>query len=322
MTEPTTTEPSTRLSPSVARGLSLGRKLSEGVQLFRLYRREARAGHDFGGLFAELDEYDELLRAHAGVALADAKVFEIGFGARPYRQMALQSMGVDVRGVDAEAPALSGGAGHYVEMLRRNGAERAAKSLVRHLLFDRGEERALDRALRERGVRRRLDPSRLVVADAGAIELEESSLDLVFSEDVFEHMERETLGRVIAAIARWLRPGGLALVRPNVFTGITGGHLIEWSRRALRQPPPSRRSEPWEHLRQRRYAPNTYLNELTRTDYRALFAPYFEIVAERVTQPGLGSEHLDERARAELSAWPEEELFSNQTLFVLRPRKA
>jgi SAM-dependent methyltransferase len=316
------TEPTTRLSPSVAAGLSLRRKASEALQLLQLYRREARAGHDFGGLFAELEEYDELLRAHAGVALADAKVFEIGFGARPYRQIVLQSMGVDVRGVDAEAPVLNGGPGHYAEMLRHNGAERAAKSLVRHLLFDRAEERALERALHERGLTRRLDPSRLLVADAGAVELAESSLDLVFSEDVFEHVERETLGRVVAAMAHWLRPGGIALIRPNVFTGITGGHLIEWSRRALRQPPGSRRSEPWEHLRQRRYAPNTYLNELTRTDYRALFMPYFEILAERVTQPSLGREHLDERTRDELGAWPDEELFSNQTLFVLRPRKA
>lgn len=315
------TEPTTRLSPSVAH-VSLQRKLSEAVELLQLYRREARAGHDFSGLFAELDEYDELLRAHADVALADATVFEIGFGARPYRQIALQSMGVDVRGVDAEAPVLNGGPSHYVEMLRKNGAERAAKSLVRHLFFDRGEERALDRALRERGLTRRLDPARLLIADAGSIELEESSLDLVFSEDVFEHVERDTLGRVVAAMAHWLRPGGLALVRPNVFTGITGGHLIEWSRRALKAPPASRRSEPWEHLRQRRYAPNTFLNELTRTDYRTLFTPYFEILAERVTQPSLGREHLDERARAELQEWPDEELFSNQTLFVLRPRKA
>jgi|tagenome__1003787_1003787.scaffolds.fasta_scaffold20987784_5 hypothetical protein len=50
-----------------------------------------------------------------------------------------------------------------------------------------------------------------------------------------------------------------------------GGHLIEWSRRALRQPPPARDSEPWEHPRQRRFKPNTYLNELTGAEYRELF---------------------------------------------------
>jgi hypothetical protein len=76
--------------------------------------------------------------------------------------------------------------------------------------------------------------------------------------------------------------------------GITGGHLIEWSRWALRQPPSERHSEPWEHLRERRFNPTTYLNELTRAEYRELFGA-FEILEERVTQPALGREHFDAR---------------------------
>jgi methyltransferase family protein len=314
------TTPAKRFSPSVAYGLPLSRKIDEGVQLFQLYRREARANLDFEGLFDEIEEYDELLQRYVGTPLARAKVFEIGFGARPHRQTALQSMGIDVRGVDVEAPVVPGRPTQFVQMLKRNGVERAAKSLVRHTLFDRGEQRRLDQALRARGLARRLDPERLLVADATALELPPQSVDLVISEDVFEHIERGPLARIVNRMATWVRPDGLVLVRPNVFTGITGGHLIGWSRRALRQPPPERQSEPWEHLRKRRFEPNTHLNELTRADYRALFEPRFEILEERVAQPDLGREHFDARAQAELSEWPEEELFSNQTLFVLRPR--
>jgi SAM-dependent methyltransferase len=311
-----------RMSPSVARGLPLRRKLDEGIQLFKQYRQEACAGANFHGLFEQIAEYDRLLRAYGGVALADAVVFEIGFGARPHRQTALQSMGIDVRGVDAEAPVIRGRPSQFVTMLRRNGFERAAKSLIRHTLFDRAEGRALERALRQRGFTPRLDPTRLIVADARVVAVEPESLDLVISEDVFEHLQRDTLEQVIAAMARWLRPTGIALIRPNVFTGITGGHLIEWSRWAMRQPPSERRSEPWEHLRQCRFRANTYLNELTRAEYRELFGVHFEILEERVAQPDLGREHFDARARAELAGWPDEELFSNQTLFVLRPHTA
>lgn len=316
MTEPTTAK---RISPSVARDLPLTRKLDEGLALFKLYRREARAGVNLESLFDEIEEYDALLQQLSGIRLADAAVFEVGFGARPRRQIALQSMGIDVRGVDAEAPVIPGRPSQFVSMLRRNGVERAAKSLVRHTLFDRGEQRALERALRRRGLAPRLDPARLIVADARCVEVEPGSVDLVISEDVFEHLHRDTLEHVVAAMARWLRPTGIALIRPNVFTGITGGHLIEWSRRALRQPPRKRRSEPWEHLRQRRYKPNTYLNELTRAQYRELFSVHFEILKERVTQPDLGRMYLDEWAWEELADWSDEELFSNQTLFVLRP---
>lgn len=311
-----------RLSPSVARGLPLTRKLVEGIDLFRLYRREARAGVDVEGVFATIDEYAALLERHSGMALKDAAVFEIGFGARPHRQTVLQGMGVDVRGVDVEAPMVPGRPSQFLDMLRRNGVERVGKSLVRHLLFDRGEQRALDAALQRRGLVRRLDTDRLIVADAGELRLPQGSIDLVVSEDVFEHLRRETLEQVVDAMAGWLAPGGIALIRPNVFTGITGGHLVEWSHRALRQPPARRRSEPWEHLRERRFEPNTFLNELTRADYRTAFERRFEIVEERVALPKLGQEHLDERARAALADWPEEELFSNQTLFVLRSRPA
>ena len=309
-----------RMSPSVARGLPLARKLSEGLALFKQYRSAAGTGAVLKGLFDEIAEYDTRLRAQTGITLAEAVVFEIGFGARPHRHIVLQSMGVDVRGVDVEVPVLSGSPSQFVSMLRRNGVERVAKSLVRHILFDRGEQRELDRALRERGLVRRLDPARLIVADVRDVQIEPGSLDLVFSEDVFEHLQPDTLKYVVAAMARWLKPTGVALIRPNVFTGITGGHLIEWSRDAMRQPPPTHRSEPWDHLRQRRFKPNIYLNELTRAEYRKVFGAHFEIVEERVAQPDLGRAYFDARAQAELAHWPEEELFSNQTLFVLRPR--
>jgi hypothetical protein len=319
MTDTTTAK---RISPSVAHGMPLARKIAEGRQLFALYRREAHAGTNLESVFADIEEYDATLRQLTGRPLAAASVFEIGFGARPHRQIALQSMGIDVRGVDAEAPVLSGAPSHFVRMLRRNGVERAAKSLARHLLFDRGEQQALNEALRRRGLTPRLDPERLIVADAGSVHVEPASLDLVISEDVFEHLQRDTVARVVEAMTHWLRPTGIALIRPNVFTGITGGHLIEWNNRSLRRPPRQRHSEPWEHLRKRRFAANTYLNEMTRADYRALFTAHFEIVEERVTAPDLGREFFDERARAELRHWPDEELFSNQTLFVLRPRNA
>jgi Methyltransferase domain len=271
-------------------------------------------------MFGDIAEYDALLREHAGVPLTEARVFEIGFGARPHRQVALQSMGVDARGIDAEVPLLGGRPREIGRIVRRNGVERALKSVVRRTLFDCGERRELDRALRERGWARRLDTARLLVGDAGEARLEPGSLDLVFSEDVFEHIDRRTLEGLIPRMATWLRPRGLALIRPNVFPGITGGHLLDWSPFALRHPPARRRGEPWEHLRRRRFAPNTHLNALTRADYRTLLGGPFEILEERVAEPGLGREHYHGSVRAELAGWPAEELFSNRTLFVLRPR--
>jgi hypothetical protein len=309
-----------KLSPSVAKGLPLTRKLSEGKQLFGEYRRRTQTGYRFDALFDDIDEYDALLHRYAGLGLREARVFEIGFGARPYRQMLLHSMGVDAGGVDAEVPVLSGRPAELLATVRRNNVERGAKSLLRSALFDRRERAALSSTIRERGLEPRLDTSRLIVSDVGELQLPASSIDLIFSEDVFEHIARATLDQLVGRMATWLRPNGLALIRPNIFTGIVGGHLLEWSRASMREPPTGRRSEPWEHLRKRRLAANTYLNEITRAQYRELFGGSFEILEEQVAQPDLGREYLDERAQRDLSHWSEDELFSNQTLFILRPR--
>lgn len=310
-----------KLSPSVMSGLSVSRKASEGLQLFREYRERAQLGHNFEPLFGDIDEYQELLRRHAGVGLHEARVLEVGFGARPYRQMILHSMGVDASGVDAEVPRVSGRPAEFLSMIKQNGVERAAKTLLRYAFFDRGERRSFTSSIRRHGLTPYLDASRLLVGDAGQLELAPSSLDLVFSEDVFEHIEQETLKRLVPRMAQWLRPGGLALIRPNIFTGIVGGHLLEWSRASMQRPPAQRSSEPWEHLRKRRFAPNTSLNEMTRSQYRELFARSFEILEERVSQPDLGRDYLDADAARDLASWSEDELFSNQTLFVLRPHK-
>jgi SAM-dependent methyltransferase len=306
-----------RPSPSTA-PISLGAKGLEYRMLLRSYVQRAVRPPDLAYVMDDIAEYDELLRAHGGVDLRSARAFEIGYGARPYRLIALQSMGVEIEGVDAEQPILRGTPAELRAAWRANGPERAVKSLIRRMLFDPRERAAFRRELASRGVTASYRAPRLHVSDAAEMELADGSLDLVLSEEVFQSVELSSLQRIVPAMARWLRPGGLALVRPNVFTGITGGLLQEWSRWSLANPPRSRRSEPWEHLRRDRFKPNTHANGLTRADYRELFAPHFELVEERVKQPELGREHYTPEVAAELAGWPEEELFSNCTLFVLR----
>ena len=308
-----------KLAPSSG-DVTLRQKAGEAVALLRDFADRRHIEPEAPAALAELDEYARVLERHAGRSLAGARVLEIGYGARPWRLIGLRSMGVDAIGVDAEVPILRGSPSEYLEAYRRNGLERMAKSLLRRTLFDRRERRAFRAELERRGLEERADPEAFLVSDAADLDLADGSLDLIVSEDVFEHIARGSLERLLPAMARWLRPGGLALIRPNVFTGITGGHLVEWYRSSFERPGLVRRSEPWEHLRGRRFTANTHLNGLTRSDYRRLFSAHFEILDEQVKLPGLGREFLTPDVAAELSAWDEDELFSNQVLFVLRPQ--
>ena len=299
--------------------IPLNEKLRELKSIFLMRLSDLSRPVSVEGVFNDLAEYEAALRQYSGRGLVGAKALEIGFGARPLRLFAMAADGVDVIGSDLDVPLLRCSPREISAMVRRNGVERAVKSVLRFVLFDWRERRELDRRLRRRGMELKIEPHRLVVADAAELDIPAQSLDFIYSEDVFEHIPVETLRRLVGRMAGWLKPSGAALIRPNVFTGIVGGHLAEWFPDVASDRRRRRRSEPWEHLRKRRFRPNTYLNQLSRSSYRELFRERFEILEERVRNPELGREYLTPEVAKELRQWPPEELFSNQTLFVLRP---
>jgi len=297
-------------------------KLDEWFSQFMMRIRGVLAPNDFTELFLDLSRYDEYLRSHSNTTLQEAQVLEIGYGARPLRLMALISLGVNARGVDLDQPSLTGSPKEIFRMLRTNGAERALKSAVRMLFFDTHERRQLSQALWTHNKSRLvIDPKRFIVDDAASAgfsaQVGEGVLDLIFSEDVFEHIPTAALQAIVGRMAGWLKPSGLALITPNIWTGIIGGHLTEWYPHTMSKPM-QRKSEPWEHLRKGRFQSNTYLNQMTRAEYRELFREHFNIIEEVVKAPQLGSQYLTEDVRRDLGEVPEDELFSNNVLFVLR----
>lgn len=279
---------------------------------------------EIGGVRWRVDEYRREFAGHTGKRLEDCRVLEIGFGQRPWVVWWLANLGIDIIGVDLDRPILSGGLGEFRAIARANGVGRAVKSFLRFHLFDRRERRALARAIEaETGRRFTMPVDRLRVSDAASEAFWRGlqPLDFIYSDDVFEHVPAEALERIVNAMAQKLKPEGLAFVRITVFTGITGSHLPEWYGYTLAEPR-ARRAEPWEHLRQDRFRADTYLNRLGRKAYRELMARYFDIVEERVCHPDLGRAFLTAALREELKDYDEEELFSNEVLFLLRPKSA
>lgn len=311
----------TPVSHSVGRIGHPGRWLWENLQFLRM-RLDGLAGKEaeLADLLAELDGYRETYERLSGRRFADARIFEVGYGARPLRLLALVSLGLDARGMDLDAPALERSAAELLRTLRTNGFARFLKSAVRTLAFDGHERRALQRVLRARGASLRIEPQRFLVGDIAHAALPPGSVDFLYSEDVFEHIPGEALEGVCAGIARALAPGGVALIAPAVHTGIAGGHLVEWYPCTLDRPL-ARRSEPWEHLRRRRYAADCALNEWRVSQFRSLFERHFAIEQVDNLQPGLGRRFLTPALRAELADYGEDELLSHKWRFVLRRKK-
>lgn len=308
-----------RLSPSVRESMPFAERVRANAELLRSYRRSAADRGSFERILDDLAQYDMLLRRHTGKPLSEARVFEIGYGARPYRLRAIHATGADVYGVDAEAPLLANRPSEYLTILRRNGWERLTKTLIRHALFDRQQEAMSAEMLAQRGLKLPVpEPHRFLVGDAADCE-PPGPFDLITSFAVFEHIERGSLERLVTRMPSWLASDGLALIVPDVFTGFHGGHLVEWEADTLGLPI-ERRSEPWEHLRKRRYRANTTLNELTRSEYKELFSEYFEILEIIDAPRGQRAEFLTPEIRAELADYTDEDLLDENPLFVLRPR--
>ena len=306
--------------------VSAADKLRDWVGLSRIYLRARRQVADVSGVEEQAAYLEAALERHGHAGLRGARVLEIGFGARPLLLHWMVANGIDATGVDLDAPLVSLSPRNIARVAATNGLERAAKSVGR-LLIEGGRERAAleKRLLEVTGRESRLPVERLLVADAASESfwsgVGPATLDVVYSLGVLEHVPAASLEGMLKGIRESLKPGGLAILRPNVFTGITGGHLHEWYPDQVVATTP-KSTDPWEHLRSRRVNANTYLNELPRRAYVRLFEQLFDVLEDTAVEPELGRSYLTDAVRQELAEWDEYELMSNEVSFVLRPRDA
>lgn len=308
---------------SSVRNAPLRQKASEWLTHFHM-RARRWLKPDVSSVMRDLEFYESLMKEYGTVSWRSARIFEVGYGARPLRLLALHYLGMDAQGVDLDQPVVGPRPKAIIAALRRNGWERALKSTVRATLFDYWEQRALRRAcfaMRPDSALSPIDYDRLLVCDAASDEIRTlgaGAFDFIFSEDVLEHVPPDALEQVLDNIRFLLAEGGIAFFKPHIFTGISGGHLVDWYDAT---PGRRRKAEPWEHLRKRRFVANTYLNELWLTDYRTMLGSRFEIVKEYPASPSLGPRYLTDDVRAELTHIPEEELLSDKYVFICRSLK-
>lgn len=308
-------------SASSQQGVSPAQKV---IYLAKLFKMRLSGGGSEIGPWKNLEEYRELLAKYREGdcrTLEGNRILEVGYGARPWRLLTLLSMGIDATGIDLDSPTLGASPARLLEVLKQNGVERFAKSLVRGLLFDTRDLRQLDHELRPRGAKLEYDSKRLLVGNAANPDsFEENAFDFVFSEDVFEHIPEDQLRQVSKNISRWLRPGGIALIRPHVYTGIAGGHDPDfYPHNVVKGVSPKDRA--WAHLWDTQFAVDTYLNKLRFKDYFSIFEVDFEILEVDTISRMCGEEYLTDELMAKLGTeYSKDELLMNQARFILRAK--
>ena len=306
-----------KVTNTVNSHLSLGEWLHENFMLFKMRMKSFSAmDESIKSVFERVESLDAITAQYSRKRIRDCQILEIGFGANPHLMIALQSMGCDVIGIDLDQPVLHFRTKYFYSIYKKNGVGRLVKSFVRSVLFDKYERNALARLLESKGFGMKIDESAFKVGDAAEFVFEKESFDLIFSNLVFMHIPIEKMRHLVRKMSEWLRPDGIALIRIGIHTGISGGLLTEWYPHLLNENI-QRRSDPWEHLRKKRFEADYYQNKLRLKEYRQVLSGYFDILEEINETPDLGRKFLTPEIRAELSDYSESELLSFRYTFIL-----
>jgi ubiquinone/menaquinone biosynthesis C-methylase UbiE len=164
------------------------------------------------------------------------------------------------------------------------------------------------------GVRRdRSALQTLVGGDVRYLPFPDDYFELITSVAAFEHFL--DVPRVVAEMARVLRPGGLVWVGIHPFTAISGGHNVTATEFPLRHLPAG--IDAWDHLRQRKLPFHVPLNEWRIAQYVDAFAQSLEILKHYCVRRE-GEELLTPEIEAELSAYSRDELTCLGYIIVAR----
>jgi len=253
----------------------------------------------------------EGLRRH-GKDPRGLRVLDVGCGKSYWLTLLLHSYGAQVTGVDTEYVQAGFRPGKYLAICRRNGFERALKTLVWDLLYARPYYREL---ARQCPFALRFDAVDTRVAADGRMAFPEHGFDLAVSHEVFEHI-RDVDG-VAHDLSKLLKPDGLTYIYVHNFASISGGHHIAWK---YPDTEPSPVVPPWDHLREKRFPDiPSWLNSMREAEYREIFGRYFTIF-QWIPSGREGAGLLSPEIRRELAGYSEDELLMKGFIIVARPR--
>jgi SAM-dependent methyltransferase len=240
------------------------------------------------------------------------RVLDVGCGKALWLTLLLHTAGARATGIDDEAVTAGRGPGKYLGIARRNGPERAARTLAWDLLYARPYYRSLAEAF---GAPLRFEGVDVRSMSAWKLDFPDASFDLVVSHEVFEHLAE--IPETVRALHRVLKPDGLTYIYVHNYTSLSGGHHIAWK---YPDTEPSEVVPPWDHLRSRLHPDiPSWVNRLRERDYRAAFEEHF-VIEDWIRTQREGEQILTPEIRAELGEYDEDELLTKGFVIVARPR--
>jgi ubiquinone/menaquinone biosynthesis C-methylase UbiE len=239
-------------------------------------------------------------------------ILDVGCGKSFWLTLLLHNRGAQVTGIDTEVVKPGFSLEKYSNIIKKNGIERALRTLVWEQIFARPYYKKLE-ALS--GKKLNFDGINLLATNSLTIELPDNSVDIVVSHEVFEHIA--DIPTMLDELRRVMKPDAMTYIYVHNYTSLSGGHHIAWK---YPDREPSKKVPPWDHLRDNRYSDiPSWLNKMREHEYRNEFEKRFEII-EWISTEQEGKELLSKSIRQELSDYSEHELLTKGFIVVAKPK--
>ncbi|HTT07460.1 MAG TPA: class I SAM-dependent methyltransferase [Gammaproteobacteria bacterium] len=279
----------------------------------QLYLSMIRYGNAHNEDFArEHADFFKAMTAYCG-NWRGKRALDVGCGKSFWLTLLLHSAGAEATGIDAEVTDPHIHFRKYLGIARRNGVERALRTLFWDYRYARPYYRTLARhvpfALQFVGIDVR-------PMDATALDFPDDTFDVVVSHEVFEHLP--DVSATLKSLARVLKPEGRTYIYIHNYTSLSGGHHIAWKYPDVE---PSNIVPPWDHLRANLHADiPSWINRKREHEYRPMFEKYFDIL-DWFPLGKEGRALLTPALRKELVQYSEDELLTKGFVVVAKPKK-
>jgi SAM-dependent methyltransferase len=220
----------------------------------------------------EADRYVELFQFDATELAADIggfkgkRVLDVGCGLTYPHVTIFQCLESDVTGVDIDVIDPRSELKSVLRLAGRQGVTRTARDYTVARVFNPVLSSEICRRV---GGAQRVSRPDIREGDAMNLGFADGTFDVVYTHAVYEHIP--DIGRALDEARRTLKVGGVMRLAIHLYPSLTGGHTGKVGR-------PGENVPPWDHLRERRYPPTSYLNELREKDYRTEIERRFVVI--------------------------------------------
>jgi len=238
------------------------------------------------------------------------RILDVGCGKSFWLTLLLNSVDAEVTGIDTEIIKPGFSLDKYINILRKNGLERTARTLVWDTLFARSYYKELQKAA---GFTLRYSDVDLRPMSVTDLDFPDHTFDLVVSHEVFEHLP--DIPAALRSLRRVMKPNAITFICIHNYTSLSGGHHIAWK---YPESEPSELVPPWDHLRKNMYPDiPSWINRKRISDYRQAFEAEF-VILDWFTLFTEGEQFLTPEIRNELIDYSQEELLIKEFVVIAR----